>query len=241
MVDFFTFIKDIYATTHTKSNLKVTHHFTHIPHNIQQATLDPTKYSHYYNTPDGKRYPSVTTVLGKTKSQDAKNSLQRWRNDVGQHVAEYIMREAATIGTQVHEINEAYLDNKPQKTIPRLISHAHHENFKPYLNKIDDIFGNEIRLYSDTMKLAGTADCIAKYDGTLSVIDYKTKRSTQKEEWMTDYFIQVTAYAMMWEELTGQKITQGVILVSSEKNTMQEFIVQTPQYKDQLLARLQNF
>ena len=67
------------------------------------------------------------------------------------------------------------------------------------------------------MKLAGTSDCIATYDGELSIIDYKTKRSNQREEWMTDHFIQGTAYAQMFKELTGIQVKQVVILVSSEK------------------------
>jgi hypothetical protein len=75
---------------------------------------------------------------------------------------------------------------------------AHFNNLIPFLQKINDIHGTELRLYSNKMKLAGTSDCIAKYDGELSIIDYKTKRSNQQEEWMTDHFIQGTAYSEMF-------------------------------------------
>ena len=96
-------------------------------------------------------------------------------------------------------------------------------------------------MHSDNMLLAGTADCIAEYNGILSVIDYKTKRSDQKEEWLTDYFIQCTAYAIMFKELTGIEVNQIVILVSSEKNTRAEFIKDPNDFKDQLKERLELF
>jgi genome maintenance exonuclease 1 len=91
------------------------------------------------------------------------------------------------------------------------------------------------------MKLAGTSDCIANYDGELSIIDYKTKRSNQKEEWMTDHFIQGTAYAQMFKELTGIEAKQVVILVSSEKNSRMEFVKNTEDYKDLLTQRLNQY
>ena len=91
------------------------------------------------------------------------------------------------------------------------------------------------------MKLAGTSDCIASYDGELSIIDYKTKRSNQKEEWMTDHFIQGTAYSQMFKELTGIEIKQVVILVSSEKNSRMEFVKNTSDYKEMLTQRLNQY
>ena len=111
----------------------------------------------------------------------------------------------------------------------------------PFLKKINDIHVTELRQYSNKMKLAGTSDCIVKYDGELSIIDYKTKRSNQQEEWMTDHFIQGTAYSEMFKELTGIEIKQIVILVSSEKNTRMEFVKKTDDYKDLLLQRLNQF
>ncbi len=121
------------------------------------------------------------------------------------------------------------------------MSEAHFKNLLPFLNKINDIHGIELRLYSDKMRLAGTSDCIAKYDGTLSIIDYKTKRSNQREEWLTDHFIQATAYGVMFKELTGIKVEQIVILVSSEKNTRMEFIKKPDNYLDLLEQRIDQY
>ena len=213
--------------------------YNHIPINFQQAKLIEKDNAHYYETPSGEIFPSITTILQKTMSIEKKESLQNWKDK--EVAAEYITSEAATIGTETHKLIENYINDVRQTDEVRLLTVAHFNNLIPFLQKIDDVHGTELRLYSDTMKLAGTSDCIAKYDGELSIIDYKTKRSNQKEEWMTDHFIQGTAYAEMFKELTGIEVKQIVILVSSEKNSRMEFVKNTKGYKDLLTQRLNQY
>ena len=213
--------------------------YNHIPINFQQAKLIEKDNAHYYETPSGEIFPSITTILQKTMSIEKKESLQNWKDK--EVAAEYITSEAATIGTETHKLIENYINDVRQTDEVRLLTVAHFNNLIPFLQKIDDVHGTELRLYSDTMKLAGTSDCIAKYDGELSIIDYKTKRSNQKEEWMTDHFIQCTAYAEMFKELTGIEVKQIVILVSSEKNSRMEFVKNTKDYKDLLTQRLNQY
>ena len=186
-----------------------------------------------------KAYPSITTILHKTMSMEKKESLQNWKDQ--EIAADYITQEAAIIGTETHKVIENYINGIKQTDDIRLLSVAHFNNLIPFLQKINDVYGTELRLYSNTMKLAGTSDCIATYDGELSIIDYKTKRSNQREEWMTDHFIQGTAYAQMFKELTGIEVKQVVILVSSEKNSRMEFIKNTEDYKDLLTQRLNQY
>ena len=213
--------------------------FNHIPINFQQAQLIEKDDAHYYQTPKGDIFPSITTILQKTMNTEKQQSLQNWKEQ--EVAAQYITEESAIIGTQTHKLIENHLNGITQTEEVRLLSVAHFNNLIPFLQKINDIHGTELRLYSDTMKLAGTSDCIAKYDGELSIIDYKTKRSNQQEEWMTDHFIQGTAYSQMFKELTGIEIKQVVILVSSEKNTRMEFVKSTEEYKDLLTQRLNQF
>jgi genome maintenance exonuclease 1 len=178
-------------------------------------------------------------MLQKTQSLEKQQSLQQWRE---QEVASnYITQEAAFIGSETHKLIENYLNGLEHMGVPRLLSEAHFSNLLPFVEKINDIHGIELRLYSDKMKLAGTSDCVAKYDGTLSIIDYKTKRSNQKEEWLIDHFIQATSYSEMFRELTGIKIEQIVILVSSEKNTRTEFIKNPNDYLDMLEQRISQY
>ena len=114
----------------------------------------------------------------------------------------------------------------------------HYYNLFKYLKNIQNIAGIELILYSKSLSIAGTADCIAEYNGILSIIDYKTKRKPQQEEWLEDPFIQATAYSIMFEELTGIKVPQIVILVSDEKGGSQEFLRNPSNYKDKLLTRI---
>lgn len=225
----------------------------HKQHEYQSARMIS---GHRYLAPDDKSvYDSVTTILGKTKSEYAVQKLEEWRQSVGIEIADYIFHESAIIGTQAHQMNEDYLcnafenrntsgdfvdDSTYGKDATRLLARAHHENFKPYLDKINNIHGTEIILHSDTLRLAGTSDCIAEYEGVLSIIDYKTKRSPQKLDWVADYFLQAAAYALMYEELTDIKIEQAVILVSSELDTMQAFVADIAESrKKEFLSRLE--
>ena len=213
--------------------------YNHIPTDFKQAKLIERDNAHFYQTPTGEIYPSITTILHETMSIEKKEGLQNWKDQ--EIAADYITQEAATIGTETHQLIENYINDVRQTDEVRLLSVAHFNNLIPFLQKINDVHGTELRLYSNTMKLAGTSDCIAKYDGELSIIDYKTKRSNQKEEWMTDHFIQGTAYAQMFKELTGIEIKQVVILVSSEKNSRMEFVKNTSDYKKLLTQRLNQY
>ena len=213
--------------------------FNHIPINFQQAELIDKNNEHYYQTPSGDVFPSITTILKKTMSSEKKQNLQNWQEQ--ETDAQYITEESTIVGTQTHKLIENYLNGITLTDEVRLLSVAHFNNLIPFLQKINDIHGTELRLYSNEMKLAGTTDCIAKYDGELSIIDYKTKRSNQQEEWMTDHFIQGTAYSQMFKELTGIEVKQVVILVSSEKNTRMEFVKRTEEYRDLLTLRLNRF
>ncbi len=213
--------------------------FNHIPVNFTPSELIEKDDGHYYQTPSGAIYPSITTILQKTQTLEKQQSLQNWREQ--EIASDYITQEAAIIGSETHKLIENYLNGEEIFEEFRLLSEAHFNNLLQFVNKINDIHGIELRLYSDKMKLAGTSDCIAKYDGALSVIDYKTKRSNQKEEWLTDYFIQATSYGIMFKELTGIKVEQIVILVSSEKNTRMEFIKNPDDYLDLLEQRIDQY
>lgn len=208
---------------------------------LPQCILDESNYTHIYKTPDGERLRSVTTMINKTKSEESKKQLADWRDRTGHAVADYIMKTSMIIGTQTHQLNENYLNMERDNEEYLLLAQAHHTNFIPYINKITDVYAVEPKLFSNKMKLAGTADWVGMYDGKLTIGDYKTKRSQQKESWMTDYFIQTTAYARMWKELTDQDIEQLVIMVSSEHDTIQEFVSVPGLYHNMLDERLMKF
>ena len=165
----------------------------------------------YYETSDGNSYPSITTVL----SLQEKPGIDKWKEKVGEKEAKRISNESARIGTSVHQMAEFYLSNyiiKLKDEDKKIVDTFNRLRF--LLGNINNIVGTEIALCSDLLRVAGTTDCIAEYNGKLSVIDFKTSRRPKKEEWIDDYYMQTFAYKLMFEEMTGIEIQQIVILVA---------------------------
>ena len=109
-------------------------------------------------------------------------------------------------------------------------------NFRPLLDRIDNIHGQEIALYSDHLRLAGRVDCIAEYEGKLSIIDFKTSAKPKRKDWIGSYFAQAAAYAVMYEERTGIPIDQSVIMVAVEGDDPQVFVEKRDNYVELLLS-----
>lgn len=194
---------------------------------------------HWYQTKFDQIYPSISTILSETASDEKKNGLKTWKENEPAH--QYITAQSQDVGTQSHKIIEDYLSNSLSPDEFDLLPIAHFNNLKPYLENISDIISIEQRMYSDKLKVAGTSDLIARYNGELSIIDYKTKRKPQIDEYMYEYYLQTTCYSQMFQEVTGEKINQVVILVSSEKNTRQEFIKTCDDYLDSMVERIDDY
>jgi len=194
---------------------------------------------HWYQTKFDKIYPSISTILSATAPEHKKNGLKTWKENEPAH--EYITKQAQDIGTQSHKIIEDYLSHSLAMEEFDLLPIAHFNNLKPFLENISDVTSIEQRMYSDKLQVAGTSDLIAEYNGELSIIDYKTKRKPQIDEYMSEYYLQTTCYAHMFEEVTGQKINQVVILVRSKKNTRQEFIKSCDDYVDPMMERVEKY
>ena len=188
--------------------------------------------SRKYFTESGAAYPSVTTVLG----YQTRDSIMQWRKRVGEEEANKISRQASTRGTKIHLLCENYIDNE-EVDISKLsmLDLAMWNSFKPVLSRIDNIHAQEIALYSDHLRLAGRVDCIAEFDGKLSIIDFKTSRKPKNKEWIDNYFAQAAAYSIMYEERTGTPINRSVILIAVEDEEPQIFIERRDNYVHHLL------
>ena len=219
--------------------------FNHVPVTVPKLETKTVDHKRFYVTPEDNYYPSITTVLSIRK----KEGLMEWRKRVGNDVANYVARTASTRGTKVHHMCEDYLNNQhiewPEKW------KDHQKDFLPWclfgqlrdkvLGNIDEIYAQECSLYSDKYKVAGRVDCIAKYKGTLSIIDFKTSTKEKNDEWNENYYIQTSAYAEMFEERTGIDISQIVILVVTEDGTVQEFIKNKYNYLDDLSEAIEEW
>ena len=207
---------------------------------ILQACQTEIDGIRYYKTPQGLLYPSITTVLSKTSDM---TGLDQWRERIGNDVADQIMKDAQIHGTMTHKLCEDYLKNKESVGDFLDIPKNHFEKLKPYLHKMNNIRGIELPLYSDEFKIAGTCDCIAEYNGNLSIIDFKTSRSRLVEHYdkVQKYFMQATAYSLMWKERTGIEIDQIVIIGSEETGDIAEFIKIPLDFKDELIDTIEKF
>ena len=219
--------------------------FNHVPVNLSEIKTHYLNYKRFYITPEGEAYPSITTVL----SIRGKKGLVEWRKRVGEKVANYVSGKAAARGTAVHYMCEDYLNNQSLDFPSKFEKHK--KNFFPWclfsqlkkqvLHNITDIYAQEVGLYSDKYKVGGRADCISKYRGVRSVIDFKTSTKERSDAWNENYYIQGSAYAEMFEERTGIEINQIVILVVTEDGTVQEFIKEKKDYLDDLSKAIQEW
>lgn len=177
--------------------------------NLESETASNGK--RFYILPSGVKVPSITTVLGAMK----KEAIQAWRQRVGEDVANQISRKASGRGTNVHTLCERYLNND---SLGDVMPDAREMflSIKPYLNKINNIHYQEQALWSKNLGVAGRVDCIAEYEGELSVIDFKTSKKIKKMEHIEDYFWQTCAYALMYEERVGKPIDNLVIIMAVE-------------------------
>ena len=210
--------------------------FTHIEHEypiLKRVTADDG--TRVYQTPEGNAYPSVTTVTGLLN----KKSIQEWRAKVGEKTANEISNRAATRGTRVHNLCEDYLNNKQPEI--DMFDQSMWESFTPLLDRIDNVHALETPLYSDHLAVAGTVDCIAEFDGKLSVIDFKTSRKPKKLEWIKNYFMQCAAYAVAFEEMTKQPISRLVILMAVDDNDPILFIQNRDDYIDDFISLREDY
>ena len=203
--------------------------FNHIQVSLPEVTTETINRKRFYVTPEGEKYPSITTVLSNRK----KEGLFEWRKRVGNDVANYVARTSASRGTKVHHMCEDYLNNEFDEE-------KHKKDFLPFclfnqlkdqaLCNMNNIYAQEAGLYSDKYKVAGRVDCVAEYKDTLSIIDFKTSTRERSDDWNENYYIQGSAYAEMFEERTKIKIDQVVILVVTEDGTVQEFVKSKQDY-----------
>ena len=214
--------------------------FKHDEVSVPELSTKNINRKRFYQTPEGKLYPSITTVLQKRKMA----GLMEWRKNVGDDVANYVARTAAHRGTKVHHMCEDFLNNNFDEE-------THKKNFLPYvlfgqmkpvlMQKVNNILAQECGLYTDKYRVAGRVDCIAEYNGVKSIIDFKTSRKERNDEWNESYYIQASAYAEMFEERTGIEINQIVILVVTEDGVVQEFVKDKGEYIPMLVEAIDDF
>ena len=83
-------------------------------------------------------------------------------------------------------------------------------------------------------------DCVGQWNGKDSIIDWKTSRKEKKKEWISNYFMQAAAYAIMWEERTGNPIKQLVVAIAGDEGA-QIFIEDRDNWTDDLIKTINDY
>ena len=202
---------------------------------------ETTDSGRVYTTPEGNKYKSITTVL----SHYGKQAIYEWRQSVGEERANEISRKAANRGTKVHKICEDYLNNKISELKIQVMMPDLKELFFKIRPMIDEnvgkIYSQEQALYSDEYRIAGRVDLIAEWNGKLAVIDFKTSTKQKEEENIQNYFMQCTAYALMFAERTGMWIDDIVVLIATEEGPAQVFERQIHDYRQPLIEMIDKY
>jgi len=205
--------------------------FKHIHHEfpslLKETAADGQRL---YTTPDGKQYPSVTTIL----KEHSREGIEKWQKKVGMKEANRVSKKASIRGTSVHDALERYLKNED---ISKLSMMPEARSVLARMKRVVDLRMTEVHaleapLYSHTLRLAGTTDCVGLYDNFLSIVDYKTSLRPKKLAWVTGYFMQGVAYAHMWEEMMGREIEQIVVLIGvDDSEYCQSFKLKTHEFR----------
>lgn len=198
---------------------------------LPRETIDGVRY---YTTPTGLKVPSVTTVL--KKYYDKGKEIQKWRKRIGVKKANAITQQAANRGKSVHKICEDYLGNDPKamsKAMPDSL--ADFERMKDLLDKnVSKVFGIELPLYSNELMTAGTTDLACIWNNYPTVIDYKTSKKPKKEEWIENYFVQSSTYALIIKEQYGIDIPKIGVILLVEHSYPEVFIKNVSDYEDKV-------
>ena len=192
-----------------------------------------------YATPDGSKVPSVTTILDKTKPEEEKAALQAWRRAVGEKKAQEITTEAANRGTRMHKYLEDYVKDgilrEPGTNPYSVQSHkmAKHVIEQGLVN-VNEVWGVEVPLYYPGL-YAGTTDGCGLHMNEAAILDYKQTNKPKKLEWITGYYLQLTAYALAHNKIHGTNIRKGVVLMCVKPPEITPMVWGEPAYQEFIL------
>ena len=196
--------------------------FNHVKLDLPQLERETIDGVRYYKVPKEEELLKLVSITSIT-SHFNKEIFVKWRKKVGDEEADRVTRKATSRGTDMHTLVENHLHNV--EILPKVqpLSEMLFNVTKPALKRINNIYALEGSLYSQFLGIAGTVDCIAEFDGELSIIDFKTSKKPKPREWIDNYFVQCCAYACMLHELTGLSVKKFVIIMACENGEIEVY------------------
>tara|TARA_R110000824_G_scaffold67288_1_gene174188 strand:- start:2229 stop:2969 length:741 start_codon:yes stop_codon:yes gene_type:complete len=217
------------------------------PKSTRSLINNARHYSIEQDGHNGFKLPSVTTILSATQPAEKRESLANWRKREGAEKAQRIMDQAAARGTAMHKILEGYVEGKNVVDMTPVGEQATPMAKKiiedGLNNRLDEIWGSEVTVHYPGL-YAGATDLVGIYENKPSIMDFKQSNKPKRVEWISDYFMQLGAYAMAHNFVYGTKIEQGVILMCTPDNYFQKFVVNGQQFvafQHQFLARVDEY
>ena len=195
--------------------------FEHVELDLPKLSRETIDGVRYYSVPDEDKLLKLVSITSVT-SHHNRDIFKKWRAKVGDAVADRVTRQATSRGTDTHTLTEAYLYNQELPEVQPL-SKMLFQIYKSELNKISRVHSLEGSLYSKELGIAGTVDCIAEYNGELAIIDFKTSKKIKPEKWLENYFVQETAYACMYYEMTGIAVDKIVTLMVADNGDVKVY------------------
>ena len=213
--------------------------FNHVNnYNLPVLEVQEINGFRYYKSPNGIMLPSITTVLGSKENP----SLDRWKKSIGEKEAGKISKRAIDRGHIIHELCEKYLKNEPinkNSVMPWIW--AMFLTIRPFLDKLSNIHCLETTLYSEKLGIAGRVDCIADYESKTAVVDFKGSTKEKTIDHIENYCLQITAYSLMFEELTLIPIKKSFIMMAIEHEAPKLFSIKPDDYKNKLFQIINSF
>lgn len=214
--------------------------FNHTPLELQELEVEQFNNARWYLTPEGNKYPSVSTAIGWHN----RGAIAAWRKRVGKAEATKVTTRAAAHGTKVHKICEHYLDNNDdyKKDVNPVNLEAFNKIRKVIDAQVKDVYGLEIPLYSDYLQVGGRCDLACQFGDKNTIVDFKTSAKNKRIEWITNYFEQAACYAVMAEERTGVCFPQiAIIIASNESNQAQLFVKKRDDYVESAREKILSY
>lgn len=190
----------------------------------------------------GQAYPSVTSILAATKPRKDRLALQQWRQRIGTQQAQQITVDASRRGISLHVAIKHYLQQQPIAT--EIETNPYWSSIKPILDRVEQVHLVESAVYHSLYQYAGCFDCLGVWEGKLCIFDWKTASQPKKNEWITDYFLQVTAYIKAINYLYNIDIDCGIIAIAIAEQPAQIFTLNAEDiayYWQQFISRLQQW
>ena len=190
----------------------------------------------HYDIDSKEKLPSVTTTLSNTQDPEKAQSLKAWRDRIGEASATRIVDEAAARGTAMHKILERYIGEEGYLDLTKVGLNAHNMAIRVIeqgLCNISEYYGIECTLFYPGL-YAGQTDMVGVHKGQDAIIDFKQTNKPKKVEWITDYKLQLAAYAMAHNILFNTQITKGVVMMCTADNYYQEFIIEGEEFKQSM-------